>query len=129
MLNIGILPDPTQDPRWNDIEALLEPAAIRGGVPVLDENEVVWVIYDGPALLGAATARLTYEGFGEVVLVGGRDHRRWIHHLDWMLGHWMRREGMQSMRAYGRKGWVRVLKGWRVIGKEQDAMGYERALA
>jgi hypothetical protein len=128
MLRIGILPDPTQDPRWNEIEALLAPAAIRGGVPVLEDNELVWIVLRDGELTGAATARLTHEGFGEVVLVGGLDAREWIHQLDWLLCSWMRREGMKSIRAYGRKGWVRVLKGWAVIGNDGTALGYEKVL-
>lgn len=127
-MRIGILPQPERHGDWEAIKALLEPAAIRGGVPVLEENEVVWAIYDGPDLMGAATARLTHDGFGEVVLVGGRDARDWIHQLDWLIGHWMRREGMTSVRAYGRKGWMRVLRGWHVLGKDNAAVGYERAL-
>jgi hypothetical protein len=125
---IGILPDPTQDPRWPQIEAFLLPAAKRGGVPVLEENELVWIVQQDAELVGAATARLTYEGFGEVVLVGGNNARNWIHHLDWLLCSWMRREGMKSIRAYGRKGWARVLQGWSVIGTDGEALGYEKVL-
>lgn len=126
-MNIGIIPDPEGHRDWPAIKALLEPAAKRGGVPVLEPHEEVWAIY-APELLGAATARLTSDGFGEVILVGGSDHRRWIHQLDDMIGRWMRDEGMQSVRAYGRKGWMRVLTGWKVIGTEGDATGFERAL-
>jgi hypothetical protein len=128
LLNIGILPDPTQDPRWNEIEALLTPAAMRGGVPVLEANELVWIIEQRGQLTGAATARLTHEEFGEVVLVGGVNAREWIHQLDWLLCSWMRREGMKTIRAYGRKGWVRVLQGWAVIGSDGTALGYEKVL-
>lgn len=127
-MNIGVIPDPENHRDWGAIKALLEPAARRGGVPVLEANELVWAVYDGPQLKGAATARLTHEGFGEVVLVGGSDAREWIHQLDWLLCSWMRREGMKSIRAYGRKGWVRVLQGWAVIGSDGEALGYEKTL-
>lgn len=68
------------------------------------------------------------DDFGEVVLVGGVDHRRWIDALDAMIGNWMRDEGMRAVRAYGRKGWVRVLKDWAVIGGQDGFTGYERLL-
>jgi len=124
---VGIIPEPERHPDWPAIKAFLEPAAKRGGVPVLEPDELVWAVY-APELVGAATARLTTDRFGEVILVGGCRHRAWIHELDELIGRWMRDEGMRSVRAYGRKGWVRVLKGWKVIGNEGDATGYERQL-
>ena len=126
---IGIVPDPLNDPDWPQIEAFLEPAAKRCGVPFLEENEEVWVVYDGP-LEAAATARLTVEDFGEIVLVGGRDSSRWLGPLDWKIGGWMRREGKKRVRAYGRKGWKRQLGklGWQVIGEREGVTAYERAL-
>lgn len=126
-MNIGIIADPERHTDWQQIKAYLEPAAERGGVPVLEPHEVVWAVY-APTLTGAATTRLTKDGFGEVILVGGSDHRRWIHQLDDMVGRWMRDEGMTAVRAYGRKGWRRVLKGWEAIGMEGNAVGFERAL-
>jgi hypothetical protein len=126
-VNIGIIAEPERHRDWPAIKAFLEPAAKRGGVPVLEPHEEVWAIYD-PQLVGAATARLTSDGFGEVVLVGGRDFRRWLGPLDALLGEWMALEGMKSIRAYGRKGWRRILKNWTVIGSEGDAVGYERVL-
>lgn len=124
---IGIVPDPEGHPDWPQIEAFLTPAAERGGVPVLEAGEVVWAVYDG-ALVGAATARLTVDGFGEVVLVGGRGCRRWIHELDDKIGSAMRDAGMKAVRAYGRNGWARILKDWTVIGDLAGGTGYERAL-
>ena len=124
---IGIVPDPERHRDWPQMKAFLEPAAQRGGVPVLERDEAVWAIYDG-LLTGAATARLTTSGFGEIVLVGGLYHRRWINKLDHLIGEWMKAEGMESVRAYGRKGWVRVLNDWKVMGECDGMTGYERAL-
>jgi hypothetical protein len=123
---IGIVPEPLNHPDWPAIKAFLEPAAKRGNVPVLETGEQVWAVYD-PGLIGAATARLTVDGFGEVVLVGGRDHRRWIHALDEAIGGAMRDAGMRAVRAYGRKGWVKVLKNWNIIHSPLG-VGYERTL-
>lgn len=129
-MRIGIIPDPLNHPDWPQIKAFLEPAAKRGNVPVLDPGEMVWAIYsdDFVPLVGAATARPTVDGFGEVVLVGGRGHTRWIDELDRLIGMWLAAEGMKSVRAYGRAGWIKVLKNWTVIGKRDGVVAYERRL-
>lgn len=121
---VTIVPDPLNQPDWPAIEAMLAPAA-RGAI--LDQNEVVWAVYDGP-LIGAATARLTSEGFGEVVLIGGTGFRRWIVELEEMVSRWMRDEGMAAMRAYGRKGWARIGRHWNIIESKRDAVSYEKEL-
>ena len=130
-MNIGIVPSPKEAGDWPQIKAYLEPAAKLGGVPILEQHEEVWAIDDDGELLAACTARiLPEEGIGEVVLVGGRERQRWLGHLDWRLGQWFRREGMKTMRAYGRRGWKRELErlGWRVIGEENKVTAYERSL-
>ena len=121
------VPYPETQAGWGAIKALLEPAAKRGEVPVLEPHELVWVVIDEGQLLGAATTRVT-PGWAEVVLVGGTDHQRWIGELDDLLGRWARDEGKNRLRAYGRKGWARVLKDWTVLGEEQGVTGYERVL-
>ena len=128
-MNIGIVRNPFLHPDWQQIKRLLEPAAKRGGVPILEPHEEVWAVY-GDGLEAAATARLTTENFGEVILVGGKRPERWLEQLDQMIGAWMQREGKAYVRAYGRRGWTRQLArlGWRVIGEENGVTGYERAL-
>ncbi len=130
-MRIGIIADPLSHPDWPQMEAYLNLAAKIVGADgqKLDPMHMVWAVYDGPVLMAATTARLTFAGFGEVVLVGGKDHRLWIKPLDEMIGRWMRDEGMASMRAYGRKGWARVLTDWEVCGVREDGLTiYERAL-
>ena len=129
-MNIGIVPDPTHSPDWPKIEAFLEPAAKLGGVPVLEPLEEVWTAVEGGDLFAAATARLTNDGLGEVVLVGGRDRKRWLAQLDQQLGRWFKMEGRRAMRAYGRKGWTRELEklGWSVIGEKGGVTAYEKVL-
>jgi len=127
-MEIGILPEPLDHPLWPAISALLEPAAKRGGVPVLEAGEQVWIIHDGKQLLGAATARPTLEGFGEVVLVGGRNCRQWIGELDCLIGEWLKAEGMTSVRAAGRRGWVRILKDWHAMKQGNKIVSYMRTL-
>jgi hypothetical protein len=123
---IGIVPPDAQD--WPRIEAYLKPSADYGDLPVFNPEHAIWAVYDGPQLTGCATARLTTDGFGEVVLVGGEHAAEWIGELDTMIASWMRDEGMTRVRAYGRKGWARVLKNWAVIGAQGKMTGYERTL-
>lgn len=129
-MNIGIVPDPLKYHHWPKIKAMLEPAAKRGGVPILEAGELVWTAEDEGEVVGAATARLTTAKIGEVVLVGGIERKRWIEGLDSLLTQWFGLEGMTAMRAFGRKGWKRELEamGWRVIGEEQGVTAYEKVL-
>lgn len=124
---IGIVPDPLNHPDWHKMKAFLEPAAKFGDRPVLKPLEVVWAVYH-PGLVGCAVTGLKTDGTGEVSLVGGRDHRSWIGALDDMIAAWMQREGMTAVRAYGRKGWRRVLSKWNSMELDDGMTGYERAL-
>lgn len=124
---IGIIPDPVNHPDWPKIRAFLEPAAKYGDREILRPLEAVWAVY-APELTGAAVASLKSDDTGEISLVGGVDHARWISKLDWMIGGWMRREGMTAVRAYGRKGWRRVLTNWAAVELEDGMTGYERKL-
>lgn len=144
---IGIVPDPLNHPDWPQIKAFLTPAAERGNMPLYRDGWAVWAVYaDAPTsvnkdqpifvntdahnfvLVGAATAHLAEGGWGEVVLVGGKDHRRWIHELDEMIGRWLHDEGMPVVRAFGRKGWRKVLTNWNYIGEVGGLAMYERPL-
>lgn len=123
---VGIVEDPTNSPCWQEAKAFLEPAAKLGGVPLLEEHELLWIVALGGKLVAAATTRLT-EGIAEVVLVGGRDHESWLRALDTEIGRWAKDEGCTALRAYGRRGWEKVL-GWEITGREGKFSGYERRL-
>ena len=88
-------------------------------------------MHDGPELIGAAHVRRTDEPAAEVVLVGGRDCRRWIAELDRLIGLWAKAEGMERLRAFGRRGWIRILEqqGWTARAGENGATEFERPLA
>ena len=126
-MNIGIIPDPENHRDWEAIKALLEPAAKFGEREILRPLEMVWVVYDNE-LKGAAVASLKMDDTGEVSLVGGSDYRRWIKQLDWLICSWMRREGMSRVRAYGRKGWRKVLTDWEAMTLEDGQTAYEKVL-
>jgi hypothetical protein len=128
-VDVGIVSDPEASPYWADFKAFLGPAAARGGLDTLiGENELLWGVLAENEAIGAATARLIDGGkVAEVVLVGGRDFRRWIRELDDAIGRAARDAGATSMLATGRKGWARVL-GWQLTGREGEMCRYERAL-
>lgn len=126
-MQIGILPDPRASADWPQIEAYLKPAAELGNVPILEANEAVWVVREG-LLLAAATARLTEDGYGEIILCGGRFHRRWAQALADRICEWMEEEEMTSVRITGRGGWLRALRGWHEIGREGRIIALERVL-
>jgi hypothetical protein len=127
---IGSVPDPLNWDRWPEAEALLEPARKLGGFEaVIEPDEALWAVMDGDELLGCATAWLG-EGFVEVKLVGGRDHRRWVSELDQLIGAAGRAAGATRMQAFGRAGWTRSLKalGWDTLGEVDGMTVYHREL-
>lgn len=128
-LLVGIWPDAQHSPSWPGIEALLRPAADRGGVAIEHgPGWHVWTVHRNGELIAAANVRRTVDDAVEVVLVGGCGFREWLGPLDARIGEWARDEGATCLRAYGRSGWARVL-GWRVIGRKHGFTGYERLLA
>ena len=108
----------------------LEKAAARGGVPVLEDNELLWTVraYRDGAFhyVGAATARLVSDAV-EVPLVAGVG-MGWIGPLTERLAEWARAEGKSQMWAFGRKGWRRVLPafGWRAEYENNGLTAYRR---
>lgn len=126
-LLVGIWPYPHTD----EIIALLQPAADLGGERIeCGPGWTTWTVHDGPKLVGAAHCRRTVDRAVEVVLVGGNGFRDWIGQLDERIGAWARDEGAIVLRAFGRRGWARVLseQGWSVMPGERVTT-YERGLA
>lgn len=113
-----------------EIRALLQPAADRG-LCKIEEGPAwtIWTVHRGNELIAAANVRRTVEPAVEVVLVGGADVKSWIAELDRMIGLWAQDEGIYRMRAFGRKGWIPILKGWKVVRQKRGVTEYQRELA
>jgi hypothetical protein len=115
-LQIGWVPEPEKWDRWPEAEAMLRFAQARDPdrKSILRPHFSVWAVMDGDELLAAATARLTVEQECEVVLVAGKDHRRWLKELDQRIGAAAAEAGATQMSAIGRAGWAKSLKalGW-----------------
>lgn len=130
-MNIGAVPNPRAWERWNEAEALLEPARARGGFPsVLEDDENLFAVMDGDELLAVATAWLSVDGFVEVKLLGGRGHRRWLKQLDEVIGAAAAEAGATRMIGIGRRGWSKVLaaQGWVKCQPVEDHWLFERIL-
>ena len=131
-MKIGWVSDPLNWDRWPEAAALLEPARARSDevIDLLGFNEMLWVVLDGDDLLAVATTRLCVNGDCEVMLVGGRDHGRWLKELDTELGREARDAGATRLLACGRPGWRKALKvmGWDSESVSSDTMLYSRGV-
>ena len=130
---IGIEPEPLTCGEWPQIERLLHGAAAVSPDPVelLDDGELLWTVrrFEGSpvpvaCIVGVLTCRLVSDAV-EVGLVGGRDARGWAEPLTQMLCAWARDEGKPVLRAYGRRGWRKVLN-WDAVGERDGFVAYER---
>jgi hypothetical protein len=82
---------------------------------VLAGLQLVWIAWDGKDILAAATTQLVKPLDKVCVLTAcsGYDRERWLP-LFKKIEQYAEDEGCSSMLIYGRKGWERVLDGYRV---------------
>jgi hypothetical protein len=78
---------------------------------VLSGAQLVWIAWEGE-ILAAATTKLV-RNVCVLVACSGYDRERWLP-LFAEIEKYAENEGCSSMRIYGRKGWERVLNGYRV---------------
>ena len=130
-LDIGWVPEPEKWDRWPEAEAMLRFAQYRDPArkAILRPHFTVWAVMDGDELLAAATARLTVEKGCEIVLCGGRDHRRWVKELSETIGKAAAEAGATQIAIIGRAGWAKSLEalGWASEGDGRTRR-YRRAL-
>lgn len=131
-MEIGCVPFPRQWDRWPEAEALLEPARKLADNmdTVLDDGELLWAVMDGDDMVAAITTRMTTDNHWEVLLIGGRDYRRWVEQLDAMFGCAARAAGAVRLVAMGRRGWLKSLLrlGWGQFGVVDGMTVYAREL-
>lgn len=91
---------------------------------VLSGKQLLWLACTGSAVEAAATTRLVRVSdrkICELVACGGKNRARWLPLLDG-IEDYARKEGCAEMRIFGRKGWERVLSGYRaqhvILGKD-----------
>jgi hypothetical protein len=79
---------------------------------VLSGHQLVWLAWDGKDVLAAATTQLT-RNVCVLTACSGYDRERWLP-LFARIEQYAKDEGCKTMRIFGRKGWQRVLDGYRV---------------
>jgi hypothetical protein len=108
---------------WPHVAPLLKAAVVRTDLTHFDEverdvlsgNGLLWIAWSG-TIEAAATTVLTETNTGRVCVLtacGGTDMRRWLSLLE-TIEAYARDEGCARLRIFGRKGWARVLKDYRV---------------
>jgi hypothetical protein len=83
---------------------------------VLAGNGLLWLAWDGRAVKAAATTALINTDAEKACIItacGGDDRRQWLPLLA-NIERYARDEGCISIRIHGRKGWARVLDGYRI---------------
>lgn len=136
-LTIGLIADPLQWAGWLRAKDMLVPALeLHAEWPQIeaqlaDGTAHLGIVSEGgdQDLLAAMVLRTVATRSGqmiEVLLIGGRDHQRWIAPLSAMLEHGARQAGCVGLRAWGRPGWTPALSrlGWR-----SDVRCYEKKVA
>jgi hypothetical protein len=81
---------------------------------VLRGASLVWIAWDGKDILAAATTELSkpLSKVCTLTACAGHDRDKWLP-LFAEIEKYAENEGCSSMRIYGRKGWERVLTGYR----------------
>jgi hypothetical protein len=83
---------------------------------VLAGHALLWVVWDedGAAILAAGTTKLLPTKHGLICVItsiAGKDIRRWQRFMS-AIELYAKSEGCSKIRAYGREGWVRILRGY-----------------
>lgn len=125
---VSYLPEPHKHVLWNEIQRLLR-AGTDPDANILDENELVWIAFEGNTLFAAGTIALKSDG-AWLLAVGGYEHKRWLEAALDVAASWARDCGASSLRMCGRKGWSRIFRelGWRVRPSDDGRFFYEREL-
>jgi hypothetical protein len=79
---------------------------------VLDGLQLLWLAWDGTSIEAAATTQLV-RPVCILTACAGHHRERWLPLFE-KIERYAKNEGCSTMRIYGRKGWERVLDGYRV---------------
>lgn len=81
---------------------------------VLSGDQLLWLVWDGKSILAAATTQIIkpYSKICVLTACAGYDRERWLP-LFGRIEQYAKDEGCSSMRIFGRKGWERVLTGYK----------------
>ena len=108
---------------WPHVSSLLRAACRRTRLnafadieaDILAGRSLLWVAWNGRAIRAAAATILIDTECGKVCIItvcGGNDMKRWLP-LIGQIESYADREGCARIRIFGRKGWLRVLDGYK----------------
>jgi hypothetical protein len=82
---------------------------------VLTGMQLVWIAWNGREIMAAATTQLVKPRDKVCVLTAcsGYDREQWLPLFE-QIEQYAKAEGCTKMRIFGRKGWERVLDGYRI---------------
>lgn len=121
-MQVSFLPEPEHHQLWNEIEAMLQPADFDR----LQDNEIVWIAYDGPILFGVATTILWNDGDAQIRCIAGTRFKEWGGLMESVIERWARDCGAARLTARGRKGWARLYRAFGWVAAENGF--YEKEL-
>jgi len=109
---------------WPPVAALVKAAMEKGRLSNYAEVEqavrsgaaLLWLAWEGESIKAAAVTEVSAangEKFCTIVACGGHDRGQWLHLLEGLESH-AKAEGCAAMRVYGRRGWGKLLKDYRV---------------
>ncbi|MBP1091951.1 hypothetical protein [Bradyrhizobium diazoefficiens] len=78
---------------------------------VLSGEQLLWLAWDGSAILAAATTHLTRD-VCTITACSGHDRKRWLPLIE-QIENYAKAEGALRTRIIGRRGWERVLSAYR----------------
>lgn len=78
---------------------------------ILGGKQLLWLAWDGERIEAAATTQL-YNETCILTACSGHNRERWLPLFE-KIEKYAADEGCKTMRIYGRKGWERVLDGYR----------------
>jgi hypothetical protein len=122
---------------WPHVSRLLKMACRRTELSafadieadILAGRSLLWIAWNGRTVEAAAATILINSGIGKVCIItvcGGADMKRWLPLID-QIEIYARAEGCKRIRIFGRKGWLRVLEGYKekhiIMDKELGCLG------
>jgi hypothetical protein len=82
---------------------------------VLAGHQLLWLAWSGQSIEAVATTQLSNTATRTICVLtacSGHQHERWLPLFE-QIEQYARNEGAKAMRIYGRKGWERVLDGYK----------------
>lgn len=130
-MRVGYLPDAEQREIWPQIEAMLAPVALAGGIETKGPGDSVWVAEEVGTVWAAFTLRLVGPVM-EIRCGTGKRLSDWLEEAEQVFTAYAEDCGAERLHLRGRKGWGRFAMrfGWQAKGFDEDGRPvFEKELA